>query len=70
MVPRLIRFSVVRTETYRTLLCRAHRDLLHSTIIVCPMGHTAVQTSVAQAFLAAEATLLHADQFHVESTMR
>ena len=53
-----IRFHVVRTETCRTLLCRVHRYLL-SAFIVCLMGHTAVQTSVAQGFLAAEATLFH-----------
>ena len=53
-----IRFHVVRTETCRTLLCRVHRYLLNA-FIVCLMGHTAVQTSVAQGFLAAEATLFH-----------
>ena len=57
-----ILFHVIRTETCRTLLCRVHRYLLKSAIIVCLMGHTAVQTSatsVAQGFLAAEATLFH-----------
>ena len=52
---------MVRTETCRTLLCRVHRYLLNA-FIVCLMGHTAVQTSatsVAQGFLAAEATLFH-----------
>ena len=44
-----IRFHVVRTETCRTLLCRVHRYLLDA-FIVCLMGHTAVQTSVAQVF--------------------
>ena len=34
-------------STYSVLLCRVHRYLLNSTIIVCLMGHTAVQTSVA-----------------------
>ena len=42
------RFHVVRTETCLTLLCRVHRYLLKSAITVCLMGHTAVQTSVAQ----------------------
>ena len=43
-----VRFHVVRTETCRTLLCRVHKYLLKSAITVCLMGHTAVQTSVAQ----------------------
>ena len=42
------RFHMVRTETCLTLLCRVHRYLLKSAITVCLMGHTAVQTSVAQ----------------------
>ena len=42
------RFQLVRTETCLTLLCRVHRYLLKSAITVCLMGHTAVQTSVAQ----------------------
>ena len=41
-------FHVVRTETCLTLLCRVHRYLLKSAFTVCLMGHTAVQTSVAQ----------------------
>ena len=53
-----IRFHVDRTETSRTLLCRVHRHLLNA-FIVRLMGHTAVQTSVEQGFLAAEATLFH-----------
>lgn len=59
MARRLIRFHVVRTEACRTLLCLVHRYLLNFAIIVCLMGHTAVQTSVAQGFLAAQATLFH-----------
>ena len=43
-------FHVVRTEACRSLLCRVHRYLLKSAITVCLMGHTAVQTSVAQSF--------------------
>ena len=42
MTPRSFRFHVVRT------LCCVHRYLPKSAIIVCLMGHTAVQTSVAQ----------------------
>ena len=42
------RLHVIRTETCLTLLCRVHRCLLKSAITVCLMGHTAVQTSVAQ----------------------
>ena len=57
MAPRSFRFHVVRTETCRTLLCRVHRDLLCSAIMVCLMGHTAVQTYVAEGFLAVEATI-------------
>ena len=38
--------------------CVMCTDLLDA-FIVCLMGHTAVQTSVAQGFLAAEATLFH-----------
>ena len=38
------------------LLRRAHRHLLNSAIKVSLMGHTAVQTSVAEGFLAMEAT--------------
>ena len=55
--PRSFRFHVVRMETCRTLLCRVHRYLLNSAMMVCLMGHTAVQTSVADGFLAVEATL-------------
>ena len=51
-----LRFCVVRTETCRALLRRAHRHLLNSAILVSLMGHTAVQTSVAEGFLAMEAT--------------
>ena len=40
---------MVRTVTCRTLLCRVHRYLLDA-FIVCLMGHTAVQTSVAAGF--------------------
>ena len=50
---------MVRTGTCRTLLCRVHRYLLNTAFIVCLMGRTAVQTSVAQGFLAAQATLFH-----------
>ena len=56
---RRIRFHVVRTGTCLTLLCLVHRYLLNTPFIVCLMGHTAVQTSVAQGFLAAQATLFH-----------
>ena len=45
---------MVRTETCRALLRRAHRHLLNSAIMVSLMGHTAVQTSVAEGFLAAQ----------------
>ena len=48
MVPRSFRFQVVRMETCLTILHRVHRYLLKSAIFVCLMGHTAVQTSVAQ----------------------
>ena len=41
----------------RMARCRAHRHLLNSAIMVCLMEHTAVQTSVAEGFLAVEATL-------------
>ena len=51
-----IRFYVVRTETCRALLRRARRHLLCSAIMVCLMGHTAVQTYVAEGFLAVDAT--------------
>ena len=51
----MIRFYVVRTETCCALLRRAHRHLLKSAIMVSLMGHTAVQTSVAEGFLAMEA---------------
>ena len=47
---------MVRTETSRALLRRAQRHLLNSAIMVILMGHTAVQTSVAEGFLAMEAT--------------
>ena len=50
MAPRSFRFHVVRTETWRTTLCRVHRYLLKSAIIVCLMRHTAVQTSAAEVF--------------------
>ena len=46
--PRFVRFYVDRTETCRTILYCVHRYLLKSAITVCLMGHTAVQTSVAQ----------------------
>ena len=48
MARRSFRFHVLRTETCRTFLCRVHRYLLKSAIMVCLMGHTAVETSVAQ----------------------
>ena len=52
-----VRFYVVRTETSLALPCRVHRHLLISAIMVCLMGHTAVQSSVAEGFLAMEATI-------------
>ena len=56
---RRIRFHVDRTGTCRTLLCRVPRYLLNTAFIVCLMGHTAVQSSVEQGFLAAQAILFH-----------
>ena len=38
MAPRLFRFHAVRTDTCRALLCRVHRYLQNSAIIVCRMG--------------------------------
>ena len=46
----------IRKEICRTLMCRVHRYLLCSAIMVCLMGHIAVQTYVADCFLAVEAT--------------
>ena len=45
-----VRFYVVRTETCRALLRRAHRHLLCSAIMICLLGHTAVQSFVAEGF--------------------
>ena len=44
---RMARFHADRTEICRALLCRVQRYLLRSAIMVCLMGHTAVQTYVA-----------------------
>ena len=51
--------SIVTSNTgaIRMAWCRVHRHLLNSAIMVCLMGHTAVQTSVAEGFLAMEATM-------------
>ena len=49
----MARFHADRTEICRTLLCRVHICLLWFAIMVCLMGHTAVQTYVAEGFLAA-----------------
>ena len=57
MALRSFRFQVVRTETCLTVLYRVHRFLLCSAIFVCLMGHIAVQTYVAEGFLAKEATI-------------
>ena len=49
--PRSFRFHVVGWQICRTRLCRVRRYLLNSAIVVCLMGHTAVQTSVADGLL-------------------
>ena len=49
--------------------CRAHRHLLNSAIMVCLMGHIAVQTSVAEGFLAFEATIRMARSRWFEENM-
>ena len=54
---RMARFHADRTEICRTLLCRVHRYLLWFAIMVCLMGHTAMQTYVVEGFLAVEATI-------------
>ena len=56
MAPRIIRFHADRSGICCTLLCRVDRYLLCSAIMVCLLGHTAVQTYVAEGFLAVEAT--------------
>ena len=43
---------MVRTDICRALLCRIHRNLLCSAIMVYLMGQSAVQTCVAEGFLA------------------
>ena len=50
MAPRIIRFHTDRTDICRTLLCRVHRYLLCSAIMVCLLGHTAVQTLLRRVF--------------------
>ena len=45
-----IRFYVVRTEISLALPCRVHRHSLFSALTVYLMGHTAVQSSVAEGF--------------------
>ena len=61
----MARFHADRTEICRTLLCRVHRYLLCFAIMVCLMGHTVVQTCVAEGFLAVEATR-HWPSFHLD----
>ena len=48
--------AIVTNNTWaiRMARCRVHRHLLNFAIMVCLMGHTAVQTSVADCFLAME----------------
>ena len=50
---RMVRCHADRTEICRTLQCRVHRYLLWFAIMVCLLGHTVVQTYVAEGFLAA-----------------